>query len=108
MEDARVQERLRLLAGLAWCVGLVAFLVVPAWLVYVVLISEASFFGEAPSSTSVARAGEARRWGRVIATSALLVVTAIVASCFRRGVRAWGLAALAGMGALVTAFVWAM
>lgn len=102
------QERLRLLSGLAWCAGLVGLFVVPAWLVYVVLISEASFFGEAPSSTSIERADTARLWGRVTATTTLIVVTAIAASCFRRGVRVWGLAALAGIGTLATAFVWAM
>ncbi|RVW07104.1 hypothetical protein EGT67_22970 [Prescottella agglutinans] len=101
-------DRLRLLSALAWWVGIVGLFVVPAWTVYVVLISEASFFGEVPSSTSVARAGEARVWGRVAATSAFAFVVAVAAGCFRGGVRAWGLAALAGIGAATTAFVWAM
>jgi hypothetical protein len=94
--------------AIAWCVGLIGLLVVPAWLCYVVLISEASFFGEAPSSTSLERADEARMWGRAVATSALVGVTGTAAWSFRRGVRAWGLLALAAIGAVTTAFVWAM
>ncbi|MFM1722158.1 MULTISPECIES: hypothetical protein [Rhodococcus] len=90
----------------AWCVGLVGLVVVPVWLVYVILISEASFFGESPSSTSLERADDARLWGRVVGTSALGLVVGVVAWAFRRGVRAWGLAALACIGVVTTAFMW--
>ncbi|WP_146176458.1 hypothetical protein [Rhodococcus sp. OK519] len=90
----------------AWCVGLIGLVVVPVWLVYAILISEASFFGEPPSSTSLDRADEARMWGRAIATAALSLVVGVVAWSFSRGVRAWGLAALACIGALTTAFIW--
>ncbi|MFC9518853.1 hypothetical protein ACFTSD_24225 [Nocardiaceae bacterium NPDC056970] len=92
--------------AIAWCVGLVGLVVVPLWLVYAILISEASFFGEPPSSTSLDRADDARLWGRVIATSALGLVVGVVVWSFGRGVRAWGLGALACIGVLTTAFMW--
>lgn len=92
--------------AVAWCVGILGLVVAPVWLVYGILVSEASFFGEPPSSTSLDRADAARLWGRVIATSALALVIGVVAWSFGRGVRAWGLVALASIGALTTAFMW--
>lgn len=92
----------------AWCVGLTGLVVAPAWLVYGILILEASFFGESPSSESLAQAQETRIWGRIIATVALIVVAGVAAWSFRRGVRAWGLVTLSGFGLLVTGFMWAV